>query len=90
MKAWTLSKAGFYTSKDSKSEAARVTIVYAPANPLRNSPEEFKGKRVIVVGLCASGSEAAVDLSGVAEQVWLSHRSGTRIVSQLSDGGASG
>ena len=44
------------------------------------SPSEFTGKRVLVVGVAHTGCDIAVDLTGIAEKVYISHRSGTRIV----------
>lgn len=38
--------------------------------------EHFRGKRVVVVGVGNSSGDAAVELAGVAEQVYLSSRRG--------------
>lgn len=53
----------------------RMTI---PSDP---SPSAFLGKRVVVVGMSNTGCDIALELAGVAEKVYLSHRSGVRIVS---------
>lgn len=34
------------------------------------SPERFRGKKIIVVGIGNSGADLAVELSHVASQVW--------------------
>ncbi|HEX8647380.1 MAG TPA: NAD(P)-binding domain-containing protein [Thermoleophilaceae bacterium] len=46
-------------------------------------PDPFAGLRVCVVGLGASAADLAVDLSRVAEKVWLSARSGVWIVPRM-------
>jgi cation diffusion facilitator CzcD-associated flavoprotein CzcO len=69
-------------SRGSKGQASQNLSLHIHANKPGTSPEEFKGKTVVVVGLCNSGSDACIELSGVAEKVVLSHRSGSRIVSQ--------
>ncbi|XP_078012626.1 dimethylaniline monooxygenase [N-oxide-forming] 4-like isoform X2 [Phascolarctos cinereus] len=51
------------------------------------SPEGFQGKRVIVIGLGNTGGDIAVELSRVAEKVFLSTRSGAWVDSRLSDHG---
>lgn len=45
------------------------------------SPEAFKGKNVLVVGLGNTGADAAVSLIGHANKIYSSHRHGTVIVS---------
>lgn len=45
-----------------------------------SSPNEFKGKNVVVVGLSNTGADATVELSKVAAKVYISHRGGARIV----------
>lgn len=49
------------------------------------SAEVFKGKNVVVVGLCNTGGDVVDELSaGGAEKIWISHRSGARIVSSCA------
>ncbi|KFY16435.1 hypothetical protein V492_01344 [Pseudogymnoascus sp. VKM F-4246] len=43
-------------------------------------PNDFKGKNVVVVGLSNSAADTAVELSKVAANVYLSHRSGAWIL----------
>ncbi|XP_060088549.1 flavin-containing monooxygenase 5-like [Heteronotia binoei] len=50
-------------------------------------PTEFKGKRVIVVGIGNSGVDIAVEISQVASQVFLSTRRGAWIINRVWDGG---
>ncbi|XP_067388519.1 flavin-containing monooxygenase 3-like isoform X2 [Emydura macquarii macquarii] len=50
-------------------------------------PEQFKGKRVLVIGLGNSGSDIAVELSHTASQVYLSSRSGSWVMSRVWDNG---
>nr|XP_025036911.1 dimethylaniline monooxygenase [N-oxide-forming] 3-like isoform X2 [Pelodiscus sinensis] len=50
-------------------------------------PEQFKGKRVLVIGLGNSGSDIAVELSHIASQVYLSSRSGSWVMSRVWDDG---
>ncbi|XP_066547941.1 flavin-containing monooxygenase 5 isoform X2 [Amia ocellicauda] len=50
-------------------------------------PEEFRGKRILVIGIGNSGGDIAVELSRVAEQTFLSTRHGAWIVSRLSSRG---
>ncbi|NXE04196.1 FMO3 monooxygenase, partial [Lophotis ruficrista] len=50
-------------------------------------PEEFRGKKVLVIGLGNSGSDIAVELSAVASQVYLSSRSGSWVMSRVWDNG---
>ncbi|XP_075038592.1 flavin-containing monooxygenase 5-like [Mixophyes fleayi] len=51
------------------------------------SPEEFQGKRVIVIGIGNSGGDIAVEISRTASQVFLSTRRGSWIVNRVSDYG---
>ncbi|KAM4023012.1 flavin-containing monooxygenase 5-like isoform 1-T2 [Anomaloglossus baeobatrachus] len=51
------------------------------------NPEEFKGKRVIVIGIGNSGGDIAVELSRTASQVFLSTRRGSWILNRVSDYG---
>lgn len=44
-------------------------------------PEQFKGKRVMVVGFGNTAADTATQLANVAEKVYISHRNGARIVS---------
>ncbi len=46
-----------------------------------NRPEEFKEKRVLVVGLGNTAADTAASLAGVASKIYLSHTSGTFVVS---------
>uniref|UniRef100_A0A7N4PJY8 Dimethylaniline monooxygenase [N-oxide-forming] 3 n=1 Tax=Sarcophilus harrisii TaxID=9305 RepID=A0A7N4PJY8_SARHA len=50
-------------------------------------PEEFKGKRVLVIGLGNSASDIAIELSHTAAQVIISSRSGSWIMSRVWDDG---
>lgn len=43
-------------------------------------PEEYKGKKVMVVGFSNSATDTATQLVGVAEKVYLAHRHGSRVV----------
>uniref|UniRef100_A0A8C4WA41 Flavin-containing monooxygenase n=1 Tax=Gopherus evgoodei TaxID=1825980 RepID=A0A8C4WA41_9SAUR len=47
----------------------------------------FQGKRVLVLGVGNSGGDIAVEISRVAAQVFLSTRSGTWVISRISDHG---
>ncbi|XP_007444528.2 dimethylaniline monooxygenase [N-oxide-forming] 5-like, partial [Python bivittatus] len=51
------------------------------------SPDEFTGKRVIVVGIGNSGVDLAVEISHTAQQVFLSTRRGAWIFSRVGDKG---
>ncbi|XP_063796096.1 flavin-containing monooxygenase 5-like [Pseudophryne corroboree] len=51
------------------------------------SPEEFQGKRVIVIGIGNSGGDIAVEVSRTASQVFLSTRRGAWILNRVSDYG---
>ncbi|MED6251706.1 hypothetical protein ATANTOWER_001700, partial [Ataeniobius toweri] len=50
-------------------------------------PEDMHGKRVVVIGIGNSGGDIAVEGSRVAEQVYLSTRSGAWVIRQVSDNG---
>ncbi|XP_070817067.1 flavin-containing monooxygenase 5-like [Chaetodon trifascialis] len=52
----------------------------------RNS-DGMQGKRVVVIGIGSSGGDIAVDISRVAEKVYLATRSGAWVVSRVGDGG---
>ena len=45
-----------------------------------HNPSQFKGQRILVVGLHASGMDVALSLVGRASQVYMSHRSGVLMV----------
>nr|XP_010952163.2 flavin-containing monooxygenase 5-like [Camelus bactrianus] len=51
------------------------------------SPEDFSGKRIIVVGIGNSGVDIAVELSHVAKQVFLSTQRGAWILHHVWDNG---
>ncbi|KAG7515065.1 hypothetical protein JOB18_049222 [Solea senegalensis] len=51
------------------------------------SAEGMQGKRVVVIGIGNSGGDIAVDISRVAEKVYLSTRSGAWVVSRVGQGG---
>nr|XP_056699984.1 flavin-containing monooxygenase 5-like [Euleptes europaea] len=53
-------------------------------------PNEFTGKRVIVIGIGNSGGDLAVEISHTAEQVFLSTRRGAWILNRVSDKGYPG
>jgi len=50
--------------------------------------KNFEGKRVLIVGLGNSAGDIACDLSHHTQQVYLSTRSGSWVISRLVDGGA--
>ncbi|XP_069050478.1 flavin-containing monooxygenase 5-like [Lepisosteus oculatus] len=50
-------------------------------------PEDFQGKRVVVIGIGNSGGDIAVELSRAAKQVYLSTRRGTWLASRFGDNG---
>ncbi|XP_013068490.2 flavin-containing monooxygenase 5-like [Biomphalaria glabrata] len=50
-------------------------------------PEGFEDKRVLIIGVGNSGGDAAVELSRIASQVFLSTRRGTWILNRISDRG---
>ncbi|XP_077389817.1 flavin-containing monooxygenase 5-like [Festucalex cinctus] len=51
------------------------------------SSEGLQGKRVVVVGMGNSGGDIAVDISRVAEKVYLSTRSGAWVLGRVGPGG---
>lgn len=51
------------------------------------SAADLQGKRVLVVGIGNSGADLAVDISRVAEKVYLSTRSGAWVVGRVGSGG---
>ncbi|KAG8003410.1 Dimethylaniline monooxygenase [N-oxide-forming] 5, partial [Nibea albiflora] len=51
------------------------------------SADDMQGKRVVVIGIGNSGGDIAVDISRVAEKVYLSARSGAWVVSRVGEGG---
>ncbi|XP_034438986.1 dimethylaniline monooxygenase [N-oxide-forming] 5-like [Hippoglossus hippoglossus] len=51
------------------------------------SAEGMQGKRVLVIGIGNSGGDIAVDISRVAEKVYLSTRSGAWVVSRVGQEG---
>ncbi|XP_051233285.1 flavin-containing monooxygenase 5-like [Dicentrarchus labrax] len=52
--------------------------------------EGLHGKRVVVIGIGNSGGDIAVDISRVAEKVYLSARSGAWVVGRVGEGGLPG
>ncbi|XP_034540274.1 dimethylaniline monooxygenase [N-oxide-forming] 5-like [Notolabrus celidotus] len=54
------------------------------------SAEGLQGKRVVVIGIGNSGGDIAVDISRVAEKVYLSTRSGAWVVGRVGRGGIPG
>jgi hypothetical protein len=51
-----------------------------------NGPEEFAGKRVVVVGLGATSADIATEVSRVAEATYLSVRTGHYVVPKILEG----
>ncbi|KAF4912184.1 Monooxygenase aurF [Colletotrichum viniferum] len=49
-------------------------------------PEEFKGKRVLVVGFGNSGADTAVSLIGPAKNIYISHREGAYVIPRVNKG----
>ncbi|KAJ0305665.1 hypothetical protein Brms1b_010778 [Colletotrichum noveboracense] len=49
-------------------------------------PEEFKGKRVLVVGFGNSGADTAVSLIGHAKKIYISHREGAYVIPRVNKG----
>jgi dimethylaniline monooxygenase (N-oxide forming) len=45
-----------------------------------HKPSQFKGQRILIVGLHASGMDVALSLAGHASQVYMTHRSGVLMV----------
>ncbi|XP_028666542.1 flavin-containing monooxygenase 5-like [Erpetoichthys calabaricus] len=50
-------------------------------------PEKFLGKRVIIIGVGNSGGDLAVELSRIADQVFLSTRRGCWVLNRILDDG---
>ncbi len=88
-----LSYQGFKGLRDSKGKRCIVRHIrgmcvhtkgsWNIAKKVLRRQEPFVGKQVMVVGLGNMGMDIAVELCGVAKQVYISHRSGSRIVSIL-------
>uniref|UniRef100_A0A8C1BZQ9 Flavin-containing monooxygenase n=1 Tax=Cyprinus carpio carpio TaxID=630221 RepID=A0A8C1BZQ9_CYPCA len=51
------------------------------------NPEEWRGKRVVVIGIGNSGGDIAVELSRMAKQVYLSTRRGSWILNRVGNKG---
>ncbi|ROL55563.1 Dimethylaniline monooxygenase [N-oxide-forming] 5 [Anabarilius grahami] len=51
------------------------------------TPEEWRGKRVVGIGIGNSGGDLAVELSRMAKQVYLSTRKGSWIINRVGDNG---
>ncbi|XP_070764428.1 flavin-containing monooxygenase 5-like [Enoplosus armatus] len=51
------------------------------------TPEEWRNKKAVVIGIGNSGGDIAVELSRVTKQVYLSTRRGAWIVNRVSDNG---
>ncbi|XP_026200863.1 dimethylaniline monooxygenase [N-oxide-forming] 5 isoform X4 [Anabas testudineus] len=51
------------------------------------TPEEWRNKKVVVIGIGNSGGDLAVELSRVAKQVYLSTRRGAWILNRVGDNG---
>ncbi|XP_037626548.1 flavin-containing monooxygenase 5-like [Sebastes umbrosus] len=51
------------------------------------TPEEWRDKKVVVLGIGSSGGDIAVELSRVTKQLYLSTRRGAWIVNRVSDNG---
>lgn len=49
--------------------------------------EEYRGKTVLVVGIGNSAGDIAVEISGIAKQVYVSTRHGTWVLSRISNNG---
>ncbi|XP_026200865.1 dimethylaniline monooxygenase [N-oxide-forming] 5-like [Anabas testudineus] len=54
------------------------------------TPEEWRNKKVVVIGIGNSGGDLAVELSRVTKQVYLSTRRGSWIRNRVSDNGLPG
>ncbi|KAI2520404.1 flavin containing dimethylaniline monooxygenase 3, partial [Homo sapiens] len=82
------------TERDGKKESAVFDAVMVcsghhvyPNLPDYKEPGVFNGKRVLVVGLGNSGCDIATELSRTAEQVMISSRSGSWVMSRVWDNG---
>nr|AAI55135.1 Si:dkey-239i20.2 [Danio rerio] len=51
------------------------------------NPEDWRGKRAVVIGIGNSGGDIAVELSRMAKQVYLSTRKGSWILNRVGDSG---
>lgn len=51
-------------------------------------PKDFAGKKVVVVGLSNTGGDVCAELSDVASEIYLSHRSGALLVNRAEKGKA--
>lgn len=51
------------------------------------TPEEWRNKKVVVIGIGASGGDVAVELSRVTKQLYLSTRRGAWILNRVGDNG---
>ncbi|XP_056337116.1 flavin-containing monooxygenase 5-like [Danio aesculapii] len=51
------------------------------------NPEDWRGKRAVVIGIGNSGGDIAVELSRMAKQVYLSTRKGSWILNRVGDNG---
>lgn len=51
------------------------------------NPEDWRGKRVVVIGIGNSGGDIAVELSRMAKKVYLSTRKGSWILNRVGDNG---
>ncbi|XP_053733384.1 flavin-containing monooxygenase 5-like [Synchiropus splendidus] len=51
------------------------------------TPEEWRGKKAVVIGIGNSGGDISVELSRVAKQVYLSTRRGSWVLNRVSDNG---
>jgi dimethylaniline monooxygenase (N-oxide forming) len=47
--------------------------------------EEFKGMKVLLVGLSNTGADTAAELVGHAKKIYVSHRTGHKLVKQFFD-----
>lgn len=59
-------------------ELFKGTILHARAF---KKPENFRGKRVMVVGFGNTAADTATALADVAQKVYIAHRNGARLVS---------
>ncbi|KAF2460027.1 flavin monooxygenase-like protein [Lineolata rhizophorae] len=49
-------------------------------------PDDFVGKKVLIVGLGNTGADTATSLIGYAEEIFIAHREGTIILPRVVDG----